>query len=895
MEISGPPAGWCRDKNGAQEDGFMAADSNASYFAQQGGLVSGADDSEDSFDFWGFLRRRKSFILVLAILGAGAGYLMFERQLPRYRSAALVQIIHSSADPRLENLLSERSLSDAPFVIASPSVLVPAVTTHKLNELASFRGVSIEDTATRLPGSLRIRTIPGSNVIEIACEGTNPDDTAKIANAVSEQYIEIQQKNYQDARVELEKLLTQGRDEILKELEDKEREYNEFRKTSKLTSDGQNPFQARHNNLLDEISRLRIQQTTLKAGLDAFEEALQNPESQESLMLLVERSGIVRPKEEKKIVITTPPPAPVAENTQTQEEYERELAELKVRAEEEARARAAAEIEFLRREKERLIAEKVLPLQLELDRMLEDYGADHPKITQQKKKIESARAYADVVAGINSMNRVPVRTTPDPLPPRKPPVQAAPVQDPVEVAQNDTKNPETTETVPEEPEKDPVDLLKVYQDSLRQELQAIEKSIQDLTVQANGEEAAARNLMQDVILDRNKVREMERLTQLFQEYITKIRETKVNNDIGGVRAQVLTAARVGYLIFPVFSQFLGMGAVFGAFLGLVLGYAVEVADRSFRNPEDVIREFGMPIMGHIPFTKENQLKVCNPESALDRMAVCFHQPRSRSAEAFRSVRTALCFSALGSSQRVIQITSPTAGDGKSTLALNLSIALAISGKKTILLECDLRRPRVHKMTGAVNRRGIVDVLIGRMELSDAIQNTEVENLFVLPGGSRTKNPAELLVRPEFSQLLHVLREKFDYVIIDTPPVLVVTDPCGVAAQVDGVLVAMRLGRQTRDLGRRTLEQLRDVGAVIAGIVINGVDEGDTYGYGAYRYADYKGYSRGYAYEDVRKGSDAYYTDEDPVGMETDAETGPESEPERPAVAVKTSLRKKNST
>jgi Mrp family chromosome partitioning ATPase len=125
---------------------------------------------------------------------------------------------------------------------------------------------------------------------------------------------------------------------------------------------------------------------------------------------------------------------------------------------------------------------------------------------------------------------------------------------------------------------------------------------------------------------------------------------------------------------------------------------------------------------------------------------------------------------------------------------------------------------------------------------------------------------------------------------------VVTDPCGVAAQVDGVLVAMRLGRQTRDLGRRTIEQLRDVGAVIAGIVINGVDEGDTYGYGAYRYTDYKGYSNGYAYEDVRKGSDAYYLDEEPEPeSDSDTEAVPQSEAGQPSVAVGTTIRKRKST
>ncbi|MFN8709126.1 MAG: tyrosine-protein kinase family protein, partial [Planctomyces sp.] len=196
------------------------------------------------------------------------------------------------------------------------------------------------------------------------------------------------------------------------------------------------------------------------------------------------------------------------------------------------------------------------------------------------------------------------------------------------------------------------------------------------------------------------------------------------------------------------------------------------------------------------------------------------------------------------SHRVIQVTSPAAGDGKSTLSLNLAITMAMSGKKTVLVDCDMRRPRVHQLTGTGKDIGVSDVLQNNAELSGALQSTEVENFFVLPCGSIPKNPAELLMRAEFGQLLHVLREKFEYVIVDTPPVMAVSDPCVVAAQVDGVILSMRLSRHTRELGRRTLEQLRDVGAVISGLVINGVSEGDYYGYGTYRYADYKGYSYG---------------------------------------------------
>jgi capsular exopolysaccharide synthesis family protein len=197
---------------------------------------------------------------------------------------------------------------------------------------------------------------------------------------------------------------------------------------------------------------------------------------------------------------------------------------------------------------------------------------------------------------------------------------------------------------------------------------------------------------------------------------------------------------------------------------------------------------------------------------------------------------------------VISVTSPAAGDGKSTLALNLAISLAQSGKKTIIIESDLRRPKVHKLTGADNKIGVVDVLRGTETLDAAIQTTQVADLNVLPCGNRPKDPAELLARPEYERLLDDLRARYDYVIVDTPPVLAVTDPAGVAARVDGVIVCMRLSRHTRDLGKRTVESLRDIGATVAGIVINGVEERDAYGYGNYRYSDYRYYYKNYNYK-----------------------------------------------
>jgi succinoglycan biosynthesis transport protein ExoP len=278
--------------------------------------------------------------------------------------------------------------------------------------------------------------------------------------------------------------------------------------------------------------------------------------------------------------------------------------------------------------------------------------------------------------------------------------------------------------------------------------------------------------------------------------------------------------------------------------------------RSVRKPEEIVREFGIPILGHVPFMQEKTLRKTSRDVVVDRTVISLHQPQSRPAEAFRTVRTAVCFSALGKTHRVIQVTSPMAGDGKSTLAANFAVLLAQSGKKTLLLESDFRRPKIHQLTGVDNNVGVVDVLRGDAEVADAIKETELEDFHVLPCGSRPRNPAELLTRPEYEQLLQVLREKFDYVIVDSPPVLVVADPCSIGSRADGVLLSVRLHRHTRVYGRCALERLRDVGANMIGVVINCVEDSDRYGYGSYSYSEYS-YDRGF--EDR-----AYFQDTDEV-------------------------------
>lgn len=739
------------------------------------------NDEEEGLDIWGFLRRRKAFVILLAMVGAGLGYLYFQKQIPRYNSSALLQVIHHNSDPMVENLMAERNLSDAQFVISSRKLLEPCITNNNLGDLETLRGLAIDDAILRVAGM--VKAVPArdaANILHISCEGPNASDTAEIANAIAAEFISHQEKSYENAVTKLQLLLTQAKDELSDNLVTLEQEYADFDKTSPLQSDGSNQHQQRLAGIRSKIDALVIRRTEVKAELRGLEIALRNGSPKEALMMLIGKQSEGDDDIEKPASVEQ-----VASNAQ-------------------------------------LMFQKMMPLLMEEALLSEEYGPGHPKLQAIRQRIEITRSQFEQLAELE---------------PKKAPEVAAPV-------------------------KEKVDFLAVYMDSLRQELLIADGTENELASLAAKEENSAKSLRDFEHSRKNFERRIERSTSTLEGVQEQIRETQLPTNMGGVSASVLTSARHGSLVFPKLSQFLGMGAFLGAFLGLGLGYLVEVADRSFRKPEEIIREFGIPIVGHIPYMTEQKLRKIPKDTKIDRTIISLHLPRSRPAEAYRSVRTAVCFSAIGSEHRVIQVTSPAAGDGKSTLTMNFAVSLAQSGKRTVIIESDFRRPKVHKLTGVSNKVGVVDVLRGDAEVADAIQETELEGFYVMSCGSRPRNPSELITRPEYEELLEVLREKFDYVIIDTPPVLVVTDPCSVAPRVDGVILCVRLSKHTRDFGRRALEQLRDVGANMTGIVINGVEETDAYGYGNYSYSDYryryKDYNYNYGYED--KANEAYFAE-----------------------------------
>ncbi len=302
-----------------------------------------------------------------------------------------------------------------------------------------------------------------------------------------------------------------------------------------------------------------------------------------------------------------------------------------------------------------------------------------------------------------------------------------------------------------------------------------------------------------------------------------------------------------------------MALLLGLAAGVALAWVAEVTDKSFRTPDEVRRRLGLAVVGHVPRILPDPEALRQHEAgalALDPSICAFYQSKSLEAEAFRGVRTTLYFSGQHEGTKIIQVTSPNMGDGKTTLATNLAVSIAQSGKKILLIDADFRRPKLHRMFGVRAPVGLATVIQHDTELSDAIQKTPVPNLSILPCGPRPSNPAELLTSPRFKEVLEALRDKYDLILVDTPPLLAVSDPSVVASQVDGVLLTIRVSKNGRPSAERARDILATIEANVLGVIVNGIGNRGQEGYGAAHY----GYQYQYQYAYEPTDNRTYYQD-----------------------------------
>lgn len=271
-----------------------------------------------------------------------------------------------------------------------------------------------------------------------------------------------------------------------------------------------------------------------------------------------------------------------------------------------------------------------------------------------------------------------------------------------------------------------------------------------------------------------------------------------------------------------------LAAIVGAILALSTAFLVEYLDDVLKNPEDVQKSLGLTTLGAVPAMAGN---------SADKLAM-LERGHSAITEAYRALRTNLQFVSVDRPLRFLQISSPSPSEGKSVTSSNLAAALAQSEKQVILLDCDLHRPRMHRLFGLPNATGLTSALLDQVsDPLSVLQETSAPGLRVMTSGPLPPNPAELLGSARMREVLAALGAAADIVILDSPPVLAMSDSAILASQVDGVLLVLDARDTRRELARRALASLQQVKARVVGAVLNRVSQ-ERSGYYYYYYSHY---------------------------------------------------------
>jgi capsular exopolysaccharide synthesis family protein len=338
-------------------------------------------------------------------------------------------------------------------------------------------------------------------------------------------------------------------------------------------------------------------------------------------------------------------------------------------------------------------------------------------------------------------------------------------------------------------------------------------------------------LINIMVMDDSPVRARDLANALSDEFVTMIRELETPAPGARPDARVVVEQRASIPSQPVVPKKMrniATGLALGMALGVGLALLRELLDNNVKDRESLEQITGVGLVGSIPLDKERR----------NSPAISFENDNSLIAESFRKLRTNLQFLAVDNPPRLIVVTSSAPSEGKSTTAINIALALAEAEHNVVLVDGDMRRPSLARYLDLVGSVGFSTVLSGSAPLSEVLQETKFPRLTVLTAGPTPPNPSELLSSVAAKKVLSELRSQFDYVIVDSSPLLAVTDGAILATEADGTLLISRFGQTKKDQLAHAVGILRDVGASLLGAVVTLTP---TRGASSYNYSYYYSY------------------------------------------------------
>jgi capsular exopolysaccharide synthesis family protein len=328
-------------------------------------------------------------------------------------------------------------------------------------------------------------------------------------------------------------------------------------------------------------------------------------------------------------------------------------------------------------------------------------------------------------------------------------------------------------------------------------------------------------------------READSNRQIYESLLQQAKQAGISGERRATNVRVVDPAEVPVAPFsPNLRADMTFAVVAGLVLAVGLAFGFEYLDNRIKTPQELKAHLGIPFLGMVPTVGND--REANP--LLDGGVP------PNFAEAFKSVRTNVLFSSAEEGLRSVVITSAGPGEGKSLVASNLAVALAQAGQRVLLIDADMRRPRVHEIFGGEQEPGLSNVLAGNAKTNEAVRKAKTSNLWLMPAGHIPPNPAELLGSKRYTDFIASLSAHFDWVLLDTPPVMVVADSSIVANQSSGVVFVVRADHTSRHAVRAAVEQLEAANAHLIGSVLNSVDlVRNPYYYSAYYRKEYSRY------------------------------------------------------
>ena len=330
----------------------------------------------------------------------------------------------------------------------------------------------------------------------------------------------------------------------------------------------------------------------------------------------------------------------------------------------------------------------------------------------------------------------------------------------------------------------------------------------------------------------------------------KLEEAKISLASTSGKVQIIDLARQSNRpVSPNHQRDILLGFFLTIVISLTIILVIEISNNSLRDPNDVIRQ-NLTILGIIPSIENNRtslkkinLKNNENKNQVQRRLITREDPRSPVSEAYRSLRTSMLYTETDKKIKSILVSSAGPGEGKTTTVANMAITYANLGKKTLLIDTDLRRPVIHKVLNIDKEPGITNYLVGDVEdFSTLEQKTEIENLYVVSSGVIPPNPSELLGSEKMNNLIKTLEKKWDIILFDSPPLVAVTDATMISKSIDKIIIVVKVGQTDKRAFEHTIQNLRNIKAPIGGVVLNAVSQNNSYGsyYYYYQYYNYYG-------------------------------------------------------